>query len=87
MNMDLDTLLAEINALIPMANVAVGIINPAAAATLVGAEKVVAEIETGIPLIEGYLANLKAAKAGFTPEEWTAFVAAKQKDDDAIAAL
>lgn len=87
MNLNLNNLLAGVHALLPAAEAIVTALNPAAGAALTGIDKIANEIETGIPAVEAYLASLKAAKAGFTQEQWDALRAGKQADDDAILAL
>lgn len=87
MDMNLNNLLAGVNNLLPAAEAIITALNPAAGAAINGIEKVANEIEAGIPAAEKYLASLKAAKAGFTQEQWDALRAGKQADDNAILAL
>ena len=80
--MDMSTIVADINLLLPVVAQIAGNINPAVAASIVAAERLLPFGEAFIAQIEA----IKAAKAGVDPALWDQIVASNIDADAAIAA-
>jgi hypothetical protein len=87
MNLNFTSVFAGIKALLPVASQVLTLLNPAAGAAAGVVSKIVNEVDVALPLAKQYVADLEAAKAGYTQEQWDILKNAKQSDDDAILAL